>query len=141
MPQASIAGKTSIDTMQNIPISISFANKDYWNEKLVAARERVEKAKREYADLVAAREPLEDHLKVSAVIQSLSAWAKALDDAADDVALKRNLIEAMVYRVRCVDHGKFEIDLALDTVSGKNKIGIASNVEVMPNGGEWWRSQ
>jgi len=120
---------------------ISPANMDYWNEKLVAARERVEKAKREYADLVAALEPLEDQLKVSAVIKSLSAWATALDDAADDVALKRNLIEAMVFRVRCVKHGEFEIDLALDTISGKNKIGITSDVEVMPNGGEWWFSR
>ena len=117
---------------------ISAANKDYWNEKLVAARGRVEQAKHEHDDLVAELEPLENQQKLSAVIKSLSAWAEALTDAADDVALKRNLIEAMVYRVRCVDHGKFEIDLALDTVSGKNKIGIASDAEVMPNDGEWW---
>ena len=61
-----------------------------------------------------------------------------LDDAANDVTLKRELILSTVVRVRCIEKGKFEVDLVLDSGTGKNKIGITSD-EVMPNGGDWWR--
>ena len=68
----------------------------------------------------------------------MSGWAAMLDDAANDVTLKRELILSTVVRVRCIEKGKFEVDLVLDSGTGKNKIGITSD-EVMPNGGDWWR--
>lgn len=113
-------------------------NAAYWNEKLSAARVRLENAEREYKYLISAMEPLNQQDKLSAVIKSISGWAAMLDDAADDITLKRELIMSTVVRVRCIDHGKFEVDLVLDSGSGKNKIGITSE-EVMPNGGDWWR--
>ena len=58
------------------------------------------------------------------------------DDAAEDVTLKRNLILSLVYRVRCLEHGTFAVDLILDG-SGKKKIDITPD-EVMSNGGDWW---
>ena len=103
-----------------------------------SGRGRVEQAKSDYAALVARLEPLDNQEKFSAVLKSLSGWAELLDRAADDVMLKRNLIMSMVYRVRCVDRGKFEVDLVLDSGSGKKKIGITSDPEVMPNDDRWW---
>ena len=117
---------------------VTAANKDYWNEKLLAARGRLEQAKSDYAEQVARLEPLSDQQKFSAILKSLSGWAELLDRAADDVTLKRNLIMSMVYRVRCVDRGKFEVDLVLDAGSGRKKIGITSDPEVMPNCDKWW---
>ena len=114
------------------------ANKDYWNDKLTAARDRHERAKQEYAALAASLEPLENQAKISAVLASLSGWASLLDKAADDVVLKRNLILSMVYRVRCVDKGRFEADLVLDSGTGTKKLGITSDAEVMPKTDDWW---
>ena len=70
-------------------------------------------------------------------ISALTVWASLLDDAAEDTTLKRNLILSLVYRVRCLEHGTFAVDLILDG-SGKKKIDITPD-EVMSNGGDWWR--
>jgi len=75
-------------------------------------------------------------LQSIAVLESITGWAELIDNADDDVTLKRNLILSTVVRVRCVDRGKFEVDLVLDSGTGAKKIGITSD-EVMPNGGEW----
>ena len=53
--------------------------------------------------------------------------------------MKSNLILSLVYRVRCLEHGKFAIDLILDEAS-KKKIDITLD-EVMSSGGDWWRGK
>ena len=66
---------------------------------------------------------------------SFHKFSKLLDDAAEDITLKRNLILSLVYRVRGLEHGKFAVDLILDG-TGKMKIDITPD-EVMSNGGDW----
>ena len=111
-------------------------NADYWNEKLIAARSRAGEAEQRYKQLVSDMEPLSKQDKLSAILESITGWASLLDDAAEDVTLKRNLILSLVYRVRCLEHGKFAVDLILDG-TGKKKIDITPD-EVMSNGGDWW---
>ena len=112
-------------------------NADYWNEKLIAARSRAGEAEQRYKQLVSDMEPLSKQDKLSAILESITGWASLLDDAAEDTTLKRNLILSLVYRVRCLEHGKFAVDLILDG-TGKKKIDITPD-EVMSNGGDWWR--
>ena len=73
---------------------------------------------------------------LAAILESITGCASLLDDAAEDTTLKRNLILLLVYRVRCLEHGKFAVDLILDG-TGKKKIDITPD-EVMSNGGDWW---
>ena len=107
-------------------------NADYWNEKLSDSRSRLAVAEERYKQLVASMEPLTNQDKLSAVLESISGWASLLEGADDDTILKRNLIQSLVYRVRCLEHGKFAVDLILD-----KKRDITSN-EVMSKSGEWW---
>ncbi len=101
---------------RNIEIAklVTPKNAKYWNDKLAEARSRVELATSNYDSLLSKLREVGDVDKLKEVLKSASGWAAPPERVGDDVNLKRAVILSTVARGRCIEPGKFELDLVVD---------------------------
>ena len=115
--------KSELEKLDNIFISgiVNATNKDYWNDKLTAARARHDAAEHRLQGFRDAlqNEP-EHHDDLPALLQSIRTLADLLessdaDDPEADYLTKRNILLAIVQYVKCTDNdGGVELGIVMN---------------------------
>lgn len=88
-------------------------NMAYWNSELAAARREREEYEKERGALLASLSDVEQQDYFPALLEEIKNWAGLLEQAGDDVALKRNLIMSLILNVECAEKGKFRLNLVM----------------------------
>ena len=86
---------------------------EHWNSKLVQAQQILEMLKKQHVELTEALIP-QAPADFTAVLSSLKTWGDIILSGGDDYTIKRNLVLAIVRRVRCLDKaGNMELNVVM----------------------------